>query len=64
MPLYEFICKNKHKTEKIVKFDTSSISCTECGSESIKIVSLPSPPKFSGSGWTQKFHQIDRPRKD
>lgn len=63
-PLYEFTCTNKkcnHKSEKLVKTDTKHITCSKCGSESIKIISLPSDPRFTGGGWTPKFHpKMDR----
>jgi putative FmdB family regulatory protein len=59
MPMYEFTCQNKeckHTSEKLVKMDTKSIECSKCSGTAVKVVSLPSNPKFSGGGWTPKFH--------
>lgn len=57
MPMYEFKCeKCGHTSEKLVKMDTKHIECGKCGGESIKVTSLTSPAKFSGGGWTPKYH--------
>lgn len=65
MPMYEFHCRTCSNTsEKLVKTDTKSIECGNCGGQSIKVISLTAPPKFDGTGWTPKYHEkMDKPRE-
>lgn len=59
MPLYEFECKKcKQVFEKKLSFGERDkpITCEECGEVTERIISLPLPPVFCGSGWTPKHH--------
>lgn len=60
MPVYEYTCNEcGHKSEKLRKMEhrDEPLQCGECGGESVRVISKPSDPHFSGSGWTPKFHR-------
>lgn len=65
MPMYEFTCENcGHTSEKLVPMDTKSITCSKCEGVAVKIISLTSPAKFEGHGWTPKhYRKMDVPRR-
>ena len=57
MPIYEYRCKNKHRTEKrlVITESDKPVKCDTCGEQTEKQISLTSPPIFNGDGWTPKF---------
>jgi len=60
MPTYEYKCKSCEKiTEKRLSVEerVNPVKCEECGKETERIASIPSPAHFAGSGWTPKFHK-------
>lgn len=60
MPMYEYRCKDcSHTSEKIVRTEDrdTPLECSKCGSLAVRVTSLPAPPQFKGSGWTEKFHK-------
>ena len=51
MPLYEYLCENGHRFEKIQKFsDPLIVACPTCGAPVQKLMSSPAF-QFKGSGW-------------
>jgi putative FmdB family regulatory protein len=61
MPLYNYKCNNEdcnHEAVKLVKMDDRNepIECSQCGSISVRITSIPAPPQFKGNGWTETFY--------
>src|SRR5262245_38593252 len=51
MPLYEYLCENGHRFEKIQKFSDPLIAaCPTCGAPVQKLMSSPAI-QFKGSGW-------------
>ncbi len=60
MPLYEYICLNGHKFDRVKSITVSdrvrdNDKCDECGSKSQLQVSRPNPPVLVGRG----FHAND-----
>jgi hypothetical protein len=49
--IYEFACKNGHKTERLVDYETASFVC-ECLEDSHRILSAP---YFRLEGWSGSF---------
>jgi hypothetical protein len=49
--IYEFACKNGHKTERLTDYESISLVC-ECGEESHRILSAPA---FRLEGWSGSF---------
>ena len=49
--MYEFACKNGHKTERLVDYELTSFVC-ECFEESHRILSAPA---FKLEGWSGAF---------
>ncbi|CAK0752497.1 hypothetical protein CCP3SC1AL1_190005 [Gammaproteobacteria bacterium] len=49
--MYEFACKNGHKTERFVDYELTSFVC-ECFEESHRILSAPA---FKLEGWSGTF---------
>ena len=49
--MYEFACINRHKTERLVDYETTSLVC-ECGEETHRILSAPA---FRLEGWSGTF---------
>ena len=59
MPLYEFTCQNEkcgHMTERRqpIADATKVVQCPKCGSDALKVWSVPSEPRIPGG--TPKFH--------
>jgi len=50
MPVYEFECPKGTVTERIVKVETDTIDCPECGEKAKKIISQCSF-ELKGGGW-------------
>ena len=50
MPFYEFQCKDRIVTEKLVSMGTKSITCPHCKKRAKKIMS-PCSFKLVGGGW-------------
>lgn len=60
MPLYEYLCENGHRFERIVKFSDPPLeACPTCGAGVQKLISSPAI-QFKGSG----FYITDYARKD
>ena len=59
MPIYTYKCQScgneADKLRKVLERD-EPILCSKCGGNSVHITAVPSPPKFNGKGWTEKFH--------
>ncbi len=46
MPMYDFSCpKCQNKFEELVRNDEASPACPACGSETVKLPSIPGPAK-------------------
>ena len=50
MPVYEFECRCGNVMEELVRLDTRSIKCSNCGRRAKKIMSRCSF-ELKGSGW-------------
>ena len=50
--LFDFQCKDGHKSEALVEKDTFEILCRFCGDPAIRVVSTP---KFKLEGWSGAF---------
>lgn len=62
MPMYEYLCQNKHKTVQVRPISTSltdldSSVCAECGTPAELLVSKPGRPILVGEG----FHENSYP---
>lgn len=49
--MYEFVCENGHRSEKLTGYETVSIQC-ECGGTANRIISAPA---ISLEGWSGSF---------
>lgn len=49
--MYDFVCANRHKTERLVDYETTSLLC-ECGEETTRILSAPA---IKLEGWSGDF---------
>jgi len=56
MPIYEYVCKKKHRFIKVVKMDESKIitKCPQCDSNAIRQMSRFTPIVKDGTG---RFHK-------
>ena len=62
MPVYEFECPEGTVTERLVKMDTQSIECPECGRKAKKIISSCSF-ELKGGGWYADGYASKRVKK-
>jgi hypothetical protein len=49
--MFDFVCENRHKTEKLVDYETTSLMC-ECGATANRALSAPA---FRLEGWSGAF---------
>jgi putative FmdB family regulatory protein len=64
MPLYTFSCQDcEHTADKLIHLNERNepIVCSKCKEEGregtmIRVIALPSEPRFKGSDFTPKFH--------
>lgn len=59
MPMYSYSCEKCGKTaDKLRKLEERDepIKCGDCGGDAIRVIAQTAPPKFSGPGFTPKFH--------
>jgi len=49
--IFEFACKNGHRTDRLVVYETTSLMC-ECGATANRILSAPA---FRLEGWSGHF---------
>lgn len=39
--LFEFLCTNKHTTERLIDDSIRAVICEDCGQNAVRIVSMP-----------------------
>ncbi len=49
--MFDFVCENGHKTERLVDYETTSFMC-ECGATANRALSAPA---FRLEGWSGAF---------
>jgi hypothetical protein len=49
--MFDFVCENRHRTEKLVDYETTSFMC-ECGASASRTLSAPA---FRLEGWSGAF---------
>lgn len=49
--IYEFVCENGHRTEKLEVYEASNIQC-QCGQLAFRVMSAPT---FRLEGWSGSF---------
>jgi len=63
-PLYDFVCSNGHRDERLTPALTDAVECSECGNEAGRVVPSPfsRPPRQQGWGsdfeWTPSLWQM------
>ena len=50
--IFEFVCKEAHRTEAFVDTECYATPCKECGSESTRVMSAPT---MKLEGWSGDF---------
>jgi predicted nucleic acid-binding Zn ribbon protein len=62
--IYEFVCENGHRMEKLTGYETAQVPCEDCGGVALKTISAPAIKLegWSGSfpGAANKFDRIHR----
>ena len=49
--IYEFVCENGHRTEKLTGYETVSLKC-DCGGSANRVISAPA---INLEGWSGRF---------
>lgn len=67
MPIYEYECSKCNRVlEKIIKFNEQHPTKCDCsmGGTLSRIISLPSAPKFKGSGFYKTDYGTNKKRRN
>jgi len=63
MPIYEFECRCGHKEEKLVKAETKTIKCSDCGRRMKRLISA-SNFHLAGRGWARDSYGLKEDKKN